>query len=101
MDANRNCYRAQCFATARGLAAALGLTPENHTVCFQSRLGRTPWISPTPTRCWPTPAAGVRKLAVLCPAFTADCLETIEEIGMRAEADFKAAGGESCASCPP
>ncbi|MEZ4471524.1 MAG: ferrochelatase [bacterium] len=101
VDANRNCYRAQCFATARGLAAALGLTPENHTVCFQSRLGRTPWIQPyTDQVLADLPARGVRKLAVLCPAFTADCLETIEEIGMRAEADFKAAGGEELRLVP-
>lgn len=93
-DANRNCYRAQCFATARGLADALGLTAEDHTVCFQSRLGRTPWIQPYTDEVLATlPARGVRKLAVLCPAFTADCLETLEEIGMRADEDFRAAGG--------
>ncbi len=100
-DANRNCYRAQCYATARGLAQALGLTPENHTVCFQSRLGRTPWIQPyTDEVLKALPAKGVKRVAVLCPAFTADCLETIEEIGMRAVEDFVAAGGETLRLVP-
>lgn len=94
-DANRNCYRAQCYATARALAQALHLGPEQHTVCFQSRLGRTPWIQPYTDEVLKTlPAKGIKRLAVLCPAFTADCLETLEEIGMRASEDFIAAGGE-------
>ena len=43
---NPNCYRAQCYATTRELATRLGITPDRYTVCFQSRLGRTPWIRP-------------------------------------------------------
>jgi len=99
--ANRNCYRAQCFATARALATALDLAPERHTISFQSRLGRTPWIHPyTDEVLKALPARGVKKLAVLCPAFTADCLETLEEIGMRAVEDFRAAGGETLQLVP-
>ncbi len=93
--ANRNCYRAQCFATARALAAALGLASEQWSVSFQSRLGRTPWIRPYTDLVLPELAKeGKKKVAVFCPAFVADCLETLEEIGIRAKADFAAAGGE-------
>src|SRR5690606_14367008 len=67
-DANRTCYRAQCFATARGLAERLGLGPDRFEVTFQSRLGRTPWIRPyTDARVRELAAAGVKRLAVVCP----------------------------------
>jgi ferrochelatase len=99
--ANRNCYRAQCFATARLLASALGLGADDYTICFQSRLGRTPWIRPYTDQVIEDLAQkGIRSLAVLCPAFTADCLETLEEIGMRALDDFKARGGEALTLVP-
>ncbi len=91
---NRHCYRAQCYATARGLASLLNLPLDRYTVTFQSRLGRTPWIRPYTDVVLPELAQkGVKKLCVICPAFVADCLETLEEIGIRAAADFKAAGG--------
>jgi ferrochelatase len=94
-DRNRDCYRAQCFATARALAAALDLAPRCHSVAFQSRLGRTPWIRPHTDQVLPELArAGVRRLAVLCPSFVADCLETLEEIGIRAREQWHALGGE-------
>ncbi|MEE2776260.1 MAG: ferrochelatase [Acidobacteriota bacterium] len=93
--ANRSCYRAQCYATARGLAERLGLEPDDYEVTFQSRLGRDPWIRPyTDVRTVELAQAGVRRLAVLSPAFVADCLETIEEIGIRAKEDFEGNGGE-------
>jgi ferrochelatase len=96
VDGNRNCYRAQCFATARALAAKLGLASDAWSISFQSRLGRTPWIKPYTDEVIPALAKqGVRKLAVFCPAFVADCLETLEEIGIRARTDFQAAGGET------
>jgi ferrochelatase len=99
--AGRDCYRAQCFATTRALAAALGLAPGSHSLAFQSRLGRTPWIGPHTDRCLPELAArGVRRLAVLCPSFVADCLETLEEIGIRARAQWQALGGEELALLP-
>jgi ferrochelatase len=95
------CYRAQCFATSRALAAALDLSPERHTICFQSRLGRRPWIKPyTDLVIADLAKAGVRRLAVMCPAFTADCLETVEEIGIRLRADWQALGGEALHLCP-
>ena len=98
---NPNCYRAQCFATARALASRLGLAKDDYTICFQSRLGRTPWIQPfTDVEIDKLAAAGKKRLAVLCPAFVADCLETVEEIGIRAKEQFTAAGGEELVLVP-
>ncbi|MBI5494218.1 MAG: ferrochelatase [Deltaproteobacteria bacterium] len=88
---NRDCYRAQCFATARALAGALALGEGTWTVSFQSRLGRTPWIGPYTDHVLRELAAQrVRRVAVMCPAFVADCLETLEEIGVRARDDYRA-----------
>jgi len=98
---NPHCYRAQSFATARSLADRLGLADDKYTVCFQSRLGRTPWIQPyTDVLLGELPKRGVKRLAVMCPAFVADCLETLEEIGMRARAQWIAAGGEELVLVP-
>jgi protoporphyrin/coproporphyrin ferrochelatase len=97
--ANHRCYRAQCYATAGALAEALGVTES--TVCFQSRLGRTPWITPhTDVVIDELARAGKQRLAVLCPAFVADCLETLEEIGIRARDQFRAAGGDELVLVP-
>ncbi|MDB4979447.1 MAG: ferrochelatase [Myxococcales bacterium] len=99
--ANRNCYRAQCFATARALSSRLALPEGGWTVTFQSRLGRTPWIRPYTDLVLPElVACGKKRVVVFCPAFVADCLETLEEIGIRAKRDFLAAGGESLALVP-
>jgi ferrochelatase len=101
VDANRDCYRAQCFATARALAARLGLAEGASTVCFQSRLGRTPWIKPYTDLFLPELAArGRKRLVAFCPAFVADCLETLEEIGIRAREQWLGLGGESLALVP-
>lgn len=98
---NSRCYRAQCFATTRALSAALGLRPEQVTVSFQSRLGRTPWIKPYTDVLLPELAAQHKKLAVLCPSFVADCLETLEEIGVRAKEEYAALGGAlELIACP-
>lgn len=92
---NRHCYRAQCFATTRGLTERLGLEAKQHTVAFQSRLGRDPWIRPfTDEVVVELAKSGVKRLLVSCPSFTVDCLETLEEIGDRAREDFIQAGGE-------
>ncbi len=97
-DSNRDCYRAQCYTTSRALVASLGLAPHDFSVSFQSRLGRTPWIQPFTDEMFDRLAKmGVKRLAVACPSFTSDCLETIEEIGIRGAADFKNAGGETLA----
>jgi protoporphyrin/coproporphyrin ferrochelatase len=99
--ANRNCYRAQSFATARALAARLELPEGGWSVAFQSRLGRIPWIKPyTDVVLDELAAAGVKRLAVYSPAFVADCLETLEELGLRAREQFLAAGGEHLVLIP-
>lgn len=93
--ANRNCYRAQCFATARALADRLAVPSDRRVICFQSRLGRDPWIRPYTDEVVVSLArAGVKRAAILSPAFTADCLETIEELGIRAAESFVESGGE-------
>lgn len=98
---NAFCYRAQCFATARLLAAELGLRPDGWTVTFQSRLGRTPWIRPyTDETVRQHAASGTKRLLVFTPAFTADCLETLEEIGIGARETFRAHGGEDLRLVP-
>ncbi|MBA3538907.1 MAG: ferrochelatase [Deltaproteobacteria bacterium] len=97
--ATPNCYRAQCYATTRALVPRLELT--SYTTCFQSRLGRTPWIQPfTDVLLDELAKSGKKRLAVLCPAFVADCLETLEEIGMRAKEQFTKAGGEDLVLVP-
>jgi len=106
-SANARCYRAQCHATTRALAGALGLAPESFSLAFQSRLGREPWIRPyTDVRLPELARAGVKRLAVLCPSFAADCLETLEEIGIRGAEQWREAGGEAlelvpCANAHP
>ncbi|HKP96934.1 MAG TPA: ferrochelatase [Fibrobacteria bacterium] len=98
---NNYCYRAQCFETSRQLARRLGLAPGGYTVCFQSRLGRTPWIKPyTDLVITDLGRQGKKRLLVFEPSFTADCLETLEEISMRAQAIFLEAGGKELRLVP-
>ena len=95
------CYRAQCLRSAEAFTARLGLRPEQWSVSFQSRLGRAKWIEPyTETRLDELGRQGVKKLLVMCPAFVADCIETLEEIGDRGCEQFQAAGGESLQLVP-
>lgn len=92
---NQRCYRAQCFATARAIADYLELDSQDYTVSFQSRLGRAEWIGPNTVDVLPDLAQrGLKRIAVACPSFVCDCLETLEEIGMRGRETFQAAGGE-------
>jgi ferrochelatase len=98
---NQNCYRAQCFATARAIAAQLQLHSDDYTVSFQSRLGRAEWIAPNTVNVFEELARrGVKRIAVACPSFVSDCLETLEEIGMRGRETFLEAGGESLKLIP-
>lgn len=100
-EANRNCYRAQCCATTRALVAELGLDAAACESAFQSRLGRTPWIRPfSDVRLDEWAREGVKRVVVFCPSFVADCLETLEEIAIRAAEDFRSAGGEELALVP-
>jgi len=92
---NQDCYRAQCFATSRALAEKMQLSEQQYSVCFQSRLGKTPWIRPYVDDVISTLAKnGIRKIRVFSPAFVADCLETTIEIGHTYRDLFKSLGGE-------
>lgn len=92
---NRFCYRAQCIATTRALSKALGLSEGSYSSSFQSRLGKAEWVKPyTDKTIEELAKKGYKRLAVMCPAFVADCLETIEEIGMEGKNDWLEAGGE-------
>jgi len=101
VEANRFCYRAQCFATTRALAEELKLEPGSYSTTFQSRLAGQKWIEPyTDVEVSALREAGVRRLAVLTPSFTADCLETLEEIGIRLRAQWESLGGEDLLLVP-
>ena len=92
---NKFCYGAQCQLTARRIAEYLDLPKEKYTVCYQSRLGKTPWIQPyTSVVLEELAKAGKKKILVFSPAFVADCLETIFEIGVEYQEDFETMGGE-------
>lgn len=95
------CYRAQCYATTRALVKKLDLPEEKYGMAFQSRLGKTPWIKPYTDMLLPELAAkGIKRLAISCPSFIADCLETLEEIGIRAKEQWHALGGEQLTLIP-
>ena len=97
----KTCYRAQCFSVARDFAERLGLPEGKWSVAFQSRLGRAKWIEPyTEARLEALAQQGVKKLLVMCPAFVADCIETLEEIGDRGLEQFREAGGEELVLVP-
>jgi ferrochelatase len=88
-------YHCECFKTARLLAQALGLSPAQFKVTFQSRLGRAKWLEPyTEPTLIALGKAGVRRVDVVCPGFTSDCLETLEEISMEGREAFLHAGGK-------
>jgi ferrochelatase len=92
---NHQCYRASCFETSRQIAAGLNLPENRYSVTFQSRLGKDPWIQPySDETIKELPKKGVKKLLVFSPAFVADCLETIHEIGIEYNHLFKKNGGE-------
>jgi len=97
----RDPYRAQCFDTARLLAERLGLAEGAWTVSFQSRFGRTAWLEPYTVDVLRRLARqGVGRLDVIAPGFVADCLETLEEIGIEGRALFLAEGGREFHAIP-
>ena len=99
--AHETCYKAQALKTASLLTKQLGLTEKNYSISFQSRLGKDPWIKPyTDEVLIELAQKGVKRLLVMCPAFVSDCLETLEEIGMRGRESFIQAGGEELILIP-
>jgi ferrochelatase len=93
---NLSCYAAQCHKMAGLIAARLQLSPSQKEVAFQSRLGNEPWTEPyTSYTLHRMAKEGHKRVLVFCPAFVADCLETLYEIGIEYEKEFKAEGGET------
>jgi ferrochelatase len=88
-------YHCECYKTARLLSEKLGLTKDQFKVTFQSRLGRAKWLEPyTEPSLIALGQAGVKRVDLVCPGFTSDCLETLEEINMEAREAFLHAGGK-------
>src|SRR5215467_4808622 len=95
------CYRAQCFKTVAAFVQQAGIPKEKYSIAFQSRLLRDPWLKPYTDQELPKLAArGIKKLLVMCPAFVSDCLETLEEIGLRGRETFLEAGGAELTLIP-
>jgi protoporphyrin/coproporphyrin ferrochelatase len=95
------CYRAQAFQTVQHFVSKAGVPSERYSVSFQSRLGRDPWLQPfTDERIPALAREGVRKLLVMAPSFVSDCLETLEELGMRGRDLFLQAGGKEFVLIP-
>jgi ferrochelatase len=99
--AHATCYRAQVVKTTQALVRRANLSAEKHSLSFQSRLAGEPWLQPyTDHEFERLPQTGKKKLLVLCPAFVADCLETLEEIAIQGRESFLASGGESFTYIP-
>lgn len=93
-DENYYCYKATCFATTRLIAQKLGISEEDYTVCFQSRLDKK-WLEPFADKVVIQKGKeGAKKLLVFSPAFVSDCLETTVEIGSEYQELFEEEGGE-------
>ena len=100
-QAHATCYRAQCFKTVAAFVKLAGVPAGKFSISFQSRLGKEPWLKPyTDFELAELPKRGVKKLLVVCPAFVSDCLETLEEIGIRGRETFLQAGGREFAQIP-
>jgi len=94
-DVNKFCYSAQCHDTARLIAKRLNIPKDKYSVCFQSRLGKEPWVQPyTSSVLKELAEKGKKRLLVFCPAFVADCLETLYEVSVEYHEEFRALGGE-------
>jgi ferrochelatase len=99
--AHQFCYRAQCYKTVMAFINETGIPKAKCSFSFQSRLGRDPWLSPyTEQELVRLARAGVKKLLVISPSFVSDCLETLEEIGIRGQATFLNAGGTELIRIP-
>lgn len=98
---NKYCYLYQSYKTTDLIAAALQIPSDKIEVTFQSRLGKEKWVEPyTDVLLEELPKQGYKNIAILCPAFVSDCLETLEEIEMEGGEEFKAHGGESYTYIP-
>jgi ferrochelatase len=94
-EKNQMCYTAHCAATTRAIVAKLELTPDQYTMCYQSRLGRDPWVKPYTSDVIEEQAElGRKNILVFCPAFVCDCLETTIEISDEYQELFEEKGGE-------
>lgn len=99
--AHEFCYRHQCFETTKQVVKLLGIPEGKYSETFQSRLAGDKWLTPyTDVEINKMPEQGIKKLAVVTPAFVADCLETLEEIAMEANHQFKEHGGEEFLAVP-
>ena len=99
--AHEFCYRHQCYETTRLVVEQLQIPADKYIQTFQSRLAGDKWLTPyTDTEIDAMPKRGIKKIAVVTPAFVTDCLETLEEISMRAKEDFEENGGEEFLSIP-
>jgi ferrochelatase len=95
------CYKHQVIQTSNLVAQKLHLSKDQYSISFQSRLGRDEWIKPFTVELLQSyPSKGIKDLVVVCPAFVADCLETLEEIAMTGKEIFMKAGGESFTVVP-
>ena len=99
--AHATCYRAQCLRTMEAFVAKAEIPEEKYSFSFQSRLGRDSWLEPyTDHAIRALRSRGIHKLLVICPSFISDCLETLEEIGMRAKAEFEKTEGNELRLIP-
>ena len=99
--AHEFCYRHQCLEVTRLVAEKLNLVPGTYSSSFQSRLGFDPWLQPpTDLTIERLGKQGVKKMAVVTPAFVSDCLETLEEIAMEGEEIFHEVGGKEFTTIP-
>ena len=95
------CYRLQCYYSSRAIAKELNFTDDDYSISFQSRLGANAWVQPYTDKILVSlHQKGIRHLAVVCPAFVADCIETLEEIAIELKEQWEAMGGESLTLVP-
>jgi len=99
--AHRFCYRHQCYQTTKNIAEKLQLEEGTYSTSFQSRLGFDPWLQPYTDRTIERMGkAGIKKMAIVTPAFVSDCLETLEEIAMEGNEIFEEVGGKEFSTVP-